>query len=95
MVLRTGQGRIVGVCTSGASGCCTFPDLEPGTYRLNATAVEGFFFTTVPTVEVDVFAGRVSEASFGSRPFFTALLPVVMKHAELRLYLPPMLKRGP
>ncbi|UCC76604.1 MAG: pre-peptidase C-terminal domain-containing protein, partial [Anaerolineales bacterium] len=71
--------RIIGTCSTGASGCCTFADLDPGTYTVTAGAVQGFFFTTLPSEEVEVSAGLMSQVSFGARQWFRIRLPVVFK----------------
>ncbi len=74
------DSRIIGTCSTGASGCCTFADLDPGTYTVTAGGVSGFLFTTPPTRAVDVSAGVVSEVAFGARQWFTIVLPVVFKN---------------
>jgi hypothetical protein len=80
MDLQNGEGVFVDSCTTDAGGCCTFGDLPPGSYAVAAGGVHGFFFTTVPTAEVDVLAGQVSEVHFGSRQWYVVVLPVVLKN---------------
>lgn len=93
--LQDSQDPFVDFCSTDTSGFCTFGDLQPGTYTVTAGAAQGFFFTTGPAAQVEVFAGQLSEVFFGSRQFYTLLLPVIMKNAALPVYLPPMLKYAP
>jgi len=93
--VQDSQSQPVDSCTTDASDCCTFANLPPGIYTVTAGATQGFFFTTLATAQVEVFAGQLSEVFFGSRQFDSLLLPVIMKNAALPVYLPPMLKYAP
>jgi hypothetical protein len=75
------QGQLVDSCTTDDSGCCSFLNLPPGNYTVTASAVQGFFFTTLPSAQVEVVAGQVSEVFFGSRQWYMVFLPVIMKTA--------------
>ena len=79
--VRDSLGNLVDLCTTGASGCCIFGDLLPGTYTVSAGSAEGFFFTTAPTAQVEVLAGQVSEVRFGSRQWYTLFIPLMKRNA--------------
>jgi hypothetical protein len=78
--LQGSQGQSAGFCTTDASGCCTVTSLPPGTYTVTASAVQGLYFATPPSAQVEVFAGQLSEVSFGSRQLHGVVLPMIMKY---------------